>query len=400
MNYLIYLFLLVVFILDLLITPAIAVWLIYFFPLLVVSWKQESKFHVYFFTFLCSILSLLGSFSTWPFTIEMEEAILNRFIFSIVLWITMLIVRRARKAEIEIYDKSIMLQKLNSDLIMVEQKERMHFSAVLHDTVAQTLAALKLRLYALEENISTDNKDNFEEAQKLVTESIKQTRSIMAELSPQILDLGLLPAIEWLIDQMQMKYGLSIVLKENNSDPETLAVDLRITLYETIKEILLNVVKHAKASHASVELAGSDEEFKIFIKDNGIGFDQNKISQNEFGGFGLFSVRERLRLFNWELKINSGYSKGTEIIVEKAKIQKAPAFRDLLKLHYLFQMVRLRNVINRCFAPCRCVTNPVFIHSQLKVNRPEPLLILQTMSCQIDPCLDYRFTYLSKFVGF
>lgn len=320
MLYLNYLFILGIFFLDLLITPAIAVWLIYFFPMLVVSWKQESKFHVYFFTFLCSIFSLLGSFSTWPLTIEMEEAILNRFIFSIVLWITMLIVRRARKAEIEIYDKSEMLQKLNSDLIMVEQKERMHFSAVLHDTVAQTLAALKLRLYALEEDISTDNKDHFEEAQKLVTESIKQTRSIMAELSPQIVNRGFLPATEWLIDQMQGKYHLPIILKDNNSDPETLSADLRITLYESIKELLLNVVKHAKASYASVELAGADGEFKINIKDDGIGFDQNNISQNESGGYGLLSVRERLRIFNWVLKINSGHGEGTEIEVKKAKI--------------------------------------------------------------------------------
>jgi signal transduction histidine kinase len=102
----------------------------------------------------------------------------------------------------------------------------------------------------------------------LANESIKQTRSIMAELSPQILNRGLLPAIEWLIDQMQMKHDLPIVLKDNNSDPEGLSVDLRITLYETIKELLLNIVKHAKASNAIVELAGVNNEFKIVIRDD------------------------------------------------------------------------------------------------------------------------------------
>jgi len=314
-----YLFILAVFAMDMITPVGLSVWLLYFFPVTVMAWNIPVRNRVYFFTLLCSVLVISGSFSLWPFISEMEVAIINRLIFIAALWIMMLAVRSKRVAEMEIVNKTIQLKKLDSELIQAEHKERQHFAAVLHDTVAQTLAAVKLRFSALQNDIADDGKQIFLETQDLIAESIRQTRSIMAEMTPQILTRGLVSAIEWQAEQIEGKYNFPILFRDKGSDPGGLPYDLKIILYEATRELALNSIKHSGAKGASIDVSGGGQAFTIRVKDDGAGFDEHKAIDRELSsGFGLTSIRERLRPFDWQVRIITGPGRGTEVILEQA----------------------------------------------------------------------------------
>jgi CheY-like chemotaxis protein len=150
----------------------------------------------------------------------------------------------------------------------------------------------------------------------LLDQALAVCSSLVVDLSPPILyDLGLGAALEWLGRQMQSKYGLKVrVVIEPDSDSK--ADSTGVLLYLSVRELLVNVLKHARAQSAGVRMCRtSDGKMRITVKDNGIGFDcrQSRSSEGTSAGLGLFSIRERLALMGGELLVDSATGRGTRM---------------------------------------------------------------------------------------
>ena len=233
-------------------------------------------------------------------------------------------VRKLKKAEriqkqniIQIKKYQDKLKKLNSDLVLTEEKERKSIAGYLHDGIGQTLSLAHIRLTSLENgNLSGKTRQTIEESTKLIDSAINDSRLLTYDLSPPILyELGLIPAIRWKLDQIKEKGKIRSVL---NSEIDSVNLDTNslILVYRVICELLLNIVKHAEANKILVDIKDSKNCYQIKVHDNGKGFDFDSISNNNKpSGYGIFSIQERLDSLNGKLKISSNYDSGTTATV-------------------------------------------------------------------------------------
>jgi PAS domain S-box-containing protein len=231
--------------------------------------------------------------------------------------------RRVHERTAELQERADQLGRLSSQLTMAEQRERKRLAQILHDGLQQYLVAAKIQVGGLIE-LSPDAalKQAAAEVEDLLNESVKVSRSLAAELSPPILhEAGLLAGLEWLSRWKYKKHGLKVQLSIHMDAP-VLTEDVKILLFESIRELLLNVVKHAKTDSARVSLFQQDERsLQIIVSDNGVGFDPASESVND-GNFGLFSIRERLSLIGGRLEVDSSPGKGARFTLT------APLFID------------------------------------------------------------------------
>lgn len=154
---------------------------------------------------------------------------------------------------------------------------------------------------------------------EIISESIRTSRSLTAELAPPVLhEAGLGAGLQWLSRWMKEKHGLEVILR---TDPKASAdrEDVRVLVFEAVRELLFNVVKHAETLEAFVELAAfGSARLEVTVRDNGKGFNPDTIAGNTDaagGGFGLFSLRERLALIGGHLEIDSAVGKGSRFTV-------------------------------------------------------------------------------------
>lgn len=208
------------------------------------------------------------------------------------------------------------LRQLAADLSRTEQRERRRLAQVLHDHLQQLLVAAKMGLATLRSRITeTDMLDHIRQIEGLITESIEASRSLTVELSPPILQQGKLrEALVWLTEWMQNKHGLSVELHADES-ADSAPDEVRQLLFEIIRELLFNVVKHANVPEASVKLARLDDDrVEIVVADAGCGFDAAANQQAGTNhGFGLFSIVQRLQVLGGELEIDSTPDCGTRV---------------------------------------------------------------------------------------
>jgi PAS domain S-box-containing protein len=218
--------------------------------------------------------------------------------------------RKQKEQQIRKYQKK--LQKLASELSLTEERERRSLAELLHDNIGQILSFAKIKLEELQDKNSYRRlKAPITEVYRLIENSIRITRSLIFELSPPILyDVGLGAAVEWLAEKMNKQNGLRIQV-ESDGDSKNLSMEKRIVLFRAVRELLINVLKHAKATQARVSIRREGKYLKISVEDNGVGFPDNKVfnkraSLEEVWGFGLFSIEERLHYYNGSIEIESG----------------------------------------------------------------------------------------------
>jgi len=205
------------------------------------------------------------------------------------------------------------LRKLASELVMAEQRERKRISEVLHDDIAQILAAIRMRLDLLQSMPSGDkDQQTLKEAKAFLLQSIQETRALMNELgNPLLFDLGLKSACEALADRLMGTNPIQIKCDIRDTY-QTLNADMKILLYQVVRELLNNVVKHSKAKTAHIMIDKENEHFKVKVTDDGIGFDTLKLGMPTVeGGYGLYSIRERLMAIDGSLSIDSTPETGT-----------------------------------------------------------------------------------------
>ena len=226
-------------------------------------------------------------------------------------------ITKRKKAESEILSYRDELRSLALDLSLIEERERHRIATDLHDNIGQTLALASIKLGALVEcRDITGVVDGVDDIRRLVEQAIEYTRSVTFDLSPPVLyELGLVPGLSALAEQFQVRYTIEIEVVDDGQ-PKVLDDDRLIALYKAVRELLMNIVKHAKARKAVITLQRSADSIWITVEDDGTGFDASAVKPySSAGGFGLFSTRERLRGIGGRLEIVSAPGKGTKVTI-------------------------------------------------------------------------------------
>lgn len=225
-------------------------------------------------------------------------------------------------------DKTQQLRELASALTLAEQRERQRVSQVLHDHVQQVLHGIQLRTHLLildaPPSIHPDLQEHLAAIQGLTEEAIQATRTLTVELSPPVLQReGLIAAFRWLVDHMAEMHALDVEL-ELQEDCQVRDGELAVLLFQVTRELLFNVVKHAKVKRAYLSLHEKNEMIVVSVRDEGIGFDplpQDR-PRRKSGGLGLANIQERLNLFGGRLEIASELGKGACVTLTVPKVLK------------------------------------------------------------------------------
>jgi PAS domain S-box-containing protein len=208
------------------------------------------------------------------------------------------------------------LQSLASELSLVEERERRSIATDLHDQIGQTLSVIKMRCFEVRDELgSPDLIRQLDEIKELVDQTIQDTRSLTFELSPPVLyELGLVAAIDWLAEQFQVKHGLQCAV-ESDSKPKPLSQDFEIVLFRSVRELLINIVKHAGAKKVKIAIRVNKKNLRIRVTDDGIGFSPEPKSAKTYKDqqFGLFNITERIRHLGGKLEVDSQSGKGTMV---------------------------------------------------------------------------------------
>jgi signal transduction histidine kinase len=262
-------------------------------------------------------LLFLALISTW-YTIHGREpfpyASLQQNILSLqILFCTVavpLMILSAVMAEARRAQES--LRRISGTLIAAHEEERSRIARELHDDLSQQMALLQIGLEQFERGGTRPSSEAREKVHNL-TEIAEQVSSNIHDLShrlhPSKLDvLGLLPSLEGFCKEFSKIHHLQVQFAHHDI-PKEIPKDVTLCLFRIVQEALRNVVKHSGAAQAKVELLGIGGRIELCVSDTGVGFDP----ASAHCGIGLVSMRERLRLIEGELTVESAFPHGTRI---------------------------------------------------------------------------------------
>lgn len=209
---------------------------------------------------------------------------------------------------------------LGKRIIQVQEEERRRIAMDIHDGPAQSLTNAIIKTEVCERliDIDTDSvKPGIQELKVILRNSIKDIRRIIYNLRPMALDdVGLIPTIKRYINNFQNDTDIKvdfIIISQIDIDDKI----KKVALFRIVQEALNNIRKHSSATTVKIKMELTIKNLFLIIEDDGIGFDTEKLktSDKSDGGFGLFNMRERVKLFNGKLEIKSKLNEGTKIIV-------------------------------------------------------------------------------------
>lgn len=215
-------------------------------------------------------------------------------------------------------------EELGIRIIMAQEEERYRVAMDIHDGPAQSLSNLILKCEICERLIDLDiekAREGIRELKQLVRLSLKEIRKIIFDLRPMSLDdLGLIPTIERYVENYMAEAKINVVL---DLYPKIYKLDsiVEVAIFRIIQEALNNIQKYSKATQACINLKIKNDVLIGAIMDNGIGFDVDAVLNNRKpdsnpGGFGLYSMKQRVELLNGRLKVQSQLNQGTIIRLE------------------------------------------------------------------------------------
>ena len=208
------------------------------------------------------------------------------------------------------------LRQLARQLGETERRERKHLASLLHDGLQQELIAIKLQVETLV--LGDDGRPAAEvltQISERIDEAMAASRDLTRQLRPPALyEGGLMPALRWLVGEYANRMGLRVDLR-GPSEPLDLADSARSLIYESVRELLLNVVKHAGVGDAAVIVEVDRGRLRVEVSDRGVGFNSGQ-PIGTGAGMGVFSVHERLAALGGTLEVHSGRGDGTHAILE------------------------------------------------------------------------------------
>jgi PAS domain S-box-containing protein len=232
---------------------------------------------------------------------------------------------RVRERTAELVNSQERLRALASQLNLTEQRERRRLAADLHDYLAQLLALIRIKLGQTLQRLPNhlpDGRASLTEIDGLLQQCLQYARTLMAQLSPSVLqDLGLIPAVHWLAEQMAQQ-GLRVDVHVLTDECPSFNDHQANLLFQAVRELLTNVVKHAGVSAATVTINKHDRDtWLLTVRDAGEGFDINAVHYEPSGEhFGLFSIQERMEAMSGWCRIESAIGSGTTVELGLAAI--------------------------------------------------------------------------------
>jgi PAS domain S-box-containing protein len=196
-----------------------------------------------------------------------------------------------------------MLRTLSEALFRVEENERRELATALHDDLGQRLVTARMRLAAADPGATAATLELLDQMRETV-------RSLSFQVSPPILrDLGLVAGLRWLAREFLAVHDLAVAVEAE--DLPALPDEHTYLLFRCVRELLLNVVKHARADLVSVAVAVEGGRLRISVEDDGVGFDPDALAASR--SFGLLSVRERLGWLGGQVVVDSAPGAGTRV---------------------------------------------------------------------------------------
>jgi PAS domain S-box-containing protein len=224
--------------------------------------------------------------------------------------------------EKRVQQRTAQLKRLSAQLLTVQEDERKRIARELHDSIGQSLAAIKFGAEsAMEHMLGGTTKAGMESLEALipvVKQASEEVRRIHMDLRPAMLDdLGILKTISWFCREFTKLYPQLSIQREFGIQEGQVPDRLKIVIFRLLQEALNNVVKHGKAELVSVSLKGAGNRIELLVADNGKGFDADQVQAQRSlgGGFGLHSMNERAELSGGSLFIESNRGAGTIVRV-------------------------------------------------------------------------------------
>jgi len=239
-------------------------------------------------------------------------------------------VTRHKQAEAKLRESERQLRSLSSQLLTVQETERRRIARELHDELGGSLAVLKLRTHFIEKNLQPDQaaiREQCKQNLQYIDQIIDDVHRLSRNLSPSILeDIGLTPALRWLVDNFVSHYGVTADADIENVD-HLLPHNDQIMIYRTFQEALSNIGKHARAGNVVVTVKNGQDGIAFLVADDGLGFDVGALTSKTFSekGLGMATMKERVRMLGGSLHLSSEPGKGTRIAFS-VPLQKAESF--------------------------------------------------------------------------
>lgn len=194
-------------------------------------------------------------------------------------------------------------------IVDTQEQERFRIGTQLHDSVAQTLYAIKLNLQHLEKD-NVGNKNEMQNIKLMLNDAIAQIRNISIDLVPAVLhDFGLKAAIQFMVNRIDMSdFKITTVITKKVEEVEQ---EVKLVIYRIVQELLNNCLKHSNANKVVVKVGMNENKIQIMVKDNGVGFSE-ELANNMKKGIGLRSIKNRIDLYQGEIEILE-LKKGTAV---------------------------------------------------------------------------------------
>jgi PAS domain S-box-containing protein len=240
----------------------------------------------------------------------------RQVVFSVVKDIT-----HNKMAERKLLDYQERLRSLSSQLSLVEDRQRKELASAIHDGLAQQLFGIRAKVTLLKYPEKTpDIPALVQETLDIIDETMSQARNLSFELFPPVLhEVGLEAALGWLGHHFEERTGIACHLNVDGQGPE-LDEDIRTIAFQSVRELLANIHKHSGASDCHMTLNHVEGYITILVEDGGHGFDvsasRDRSEPNDpRGGFGLFSIRERMRSLDGRMLVDSRPGKGCRVFL-------------------------------------------------------------------------------------
>ncbi len=222
-----------------------------------------------------------------------------------------------KEAEQKLVSYQRELRSLASELALAEQRERRTLAERLHDEVSQMLVLANMRLGVAAESASAETAGTIRGVCDLLEDVVGKAQSLTFELScPLLFDVGLGAAVEELGEHLPAGHDVEFEFHADQA-PKPLPEDTLVTLYRAARELIFNALRHAGAGKITVSVTGTDSELRLAVEDDGKGFDTEEVEScpQRNGGFGLFSIAERLTHLGGELRLQSRPGHGTRAVL-------------------------------------------------------------------------------------
>ncbi len=221
----------------------------------------------------------------------------------------------ALELEKRVAERSEQLRELGARLEAAESRERRQIARDLHDDLGQTLAAVRIRLNPLESDARDDVRVAAQALASLVARADASTRALATRLAPAALyEFGIGPALQSLADEIERDFGIEVAIDDDGL-PKPLTQSARSILFRAVRELLINVAKHAATREAVVECRRDHDAILLQVSDAGVGFDREAPQAKAGTQLGLPGILERIAFIGGSFEITSVPGKGTRAII-------------------------------------------------------------------------------------